>query len=273
MGLPLAPWQRDLKWDDRQCQRFITSAWTGIGLGTYVLTDVEMDPGAECRYRYLANCVLDGQQRLHALELYLSDRLAVPDASGVLTKWSELGVADQRWFERRTFDRGVLPLADEAGLRRCYDLMNFGGVAHEEHERAAPLVEAAVPAGQGAQGHAVYLVQGYLGVPPSANAADRPIGEIGSISDVAAHAPLIAEAVGDAERLGFDFPGVFDYEVTERMGAWLRVNPEASTGQFCASLVAEMEKFFGRDCRVIGELLEGKFCPRASEGTERPRGG
>ena len=35
MGMPLAPWQRELKWDEAQSRRFITSAWTGIPLGVY----------------------------------------------------------------------------------------------------------------------------------------------------------------------------------------------------------------------------------------------
>lgn len=143
MGLPLAPWQRELKWDDEQSRRFITSAWTGIHLGSYILTEGEIEPGNEVRYSHLGNCVIDGQQRLYAMELYLSDKLAVPDASGKLTLWSELDIAEQRWFGHRVFERGTIPLTSEESLREFYDLMNFGGVAHEDHERALPRMRAA----------------------------------------------------------------------------------------------------------------------------------
>ena len=138
LGLPLAPWQRGLKWSEEQSRRFITSAWTGVHLGAYVLTEPELEEGGEVRYRRLANCVLDGQQRLNALQMYLLDQLAVPDRAGTLTLWSELDAVEQRWFGRRIFERGITPLGEEARLRELHDLMNFGGVPHEERERALP---------------------------------------------------------------------------------------------------------------------------------------
>ena len=136
MGLPLVPWQRGFVWSEAQSRRFITSAWTGIPLGTYMLTQAELQQGAKVRYCRQSNAVLDGQQRLHALELYLTDQLAVPDASGRLTLWSELDLPEQRWFKNRVFERSTTPLADEPTLRETYDLLNFGGVAHLESERA-----------------------------------------------------------------------------------------------------------------------------------------
>lgn len=137
MGMPLAPWQRALKWDEGLSRRFIVSAWTGIPLGIYAVTGIDLEKGDQVRYCRLSNCVVDGQQRLHALELYFMNELAVPDAAGVMTLWSELDIVEQRWFERRIFERGLVPMSDERELREFYDLMNFGGVPHEEHERAA----------------------------------------------------------------------------------------------------------------------------------------
>jgi len=139
MGLPLAPWQRDFVWTPEQSARFITSAWTGINLGSYVLTEMALDGnGDEIRHLPLSSCVLDGQQRLRALEQYFDDEIAVPDASGCLTLWSELNEVEKRWFGHRIFDRGIIPMDTEAALRQLYDIMNFGGTPHEEHERAAP---------------------------------------------------------------------------------------------------------------------------------------
>lgn len=145
MGLPLAPWQREFKWDLAQCERFITSAWTGIHLGTYIVTAMEMcnENASSGAFEFLplANMVVDGQQRLTALEMYLSDRLAVPDADGRLALWSDVDTVDQRRFQNTLFTRGEINIPDKMALLRFYDLLNFGGTPHEEHERALPLEE------------------------------------------------------------------------------------------------------------------------------------
>lgn len=138
MGLPLPPWQRDLKWGVEQSQRFITSIWTGVPLGSYLLTEAELEPGHKVVFQRLANCVLDGQQRLFALEQYLTDAIAVPDRHGMEARWSDLEAVEQRWFSHRTFERGTAPLRSEAELTRIYNLLNYGGTPHTEQERAIP---------------------------------------------------------------------------------------------------------------------------------------
>lgn len=137
MGIPLAPWQREFKWSEEQSRRFITSAWTGIHLGTYVVAEMALRSDVDgVEHLFLSDCVIEGQQRLRSLELYFTDQLAVPDADGALTLWSEVALVEQRRFRNVVFSRGQLPKHDEDELRRVYDLMNFGGIAHEEHERA-----------------------------------------------------------------------------------------------------------------------------------------
>lgn len=142
MGLPLAPWQREFKWSDEQSRRFIHSAWTGVHLGTYVVTDLELRQEGNgfrgIEFLPLSNCVIDGQQRLKALEMYLTDQLAVPDSDGTLTLWSEVDARDRRRFQNTIFSRGMIRERDEMKLRRAYDLMNFGGTPHLESERAMP---------------------------------------------------------------------------------------------------------------------------------------
>lgn len=140
MGFPLAPWQREFKWSVEQVERFITSVWAGVHLGTYCLTEYELSAGPDGKgvvYDHLSNCVIDGQQRLKALELYLTDQVAVPDVQGAPCTWSEVDPVDRRRFERTHFSRGVLRERDEATLRSAYDLMNFSGLPHAEHERAS----------------------------------------------------------------------------------------------------------------------------------------
>lgn len=140
MGLPLAPWQREFKWSTDQVQRFITSAWTGVHLGSYIVTATDLRKedslfhGVE--YQPFSNMVVDGQQRLQAIELYLSDQVPVPDISGVPVRWSEVELVDRRRFLQTVFARSEIPLLPEPELRSFYDTPNFGGVPHTDDERA-----------------------------------------------------------------------------------------------------------------------------------------
>lgn len=140
MGLPLAPWQREFKWSMDQVQRFITSAWTGVHLGSYIVTATDLrteDAGFHgVEFLPLSNMVIDGQQRLQALELYLNNQVPVPDVSGVPVLWNEAPLVDRRRFLNTVFSRSEIPLLPEPELRRFYDTLNFGGVPHTADERA-----------------------------------------------------------------------------------------------------------------------------------------
>jgi uncharacterized protein with ParB-like and HNH nuclease domain len=37
MGYKLPIWQRQEKWSDAQCSRFVESIWMGVGLGTFMV--------------------------------------------------------------------------------------------------------------------------------------------------------------------------------------------------------------------------------------------
>jgi hypothetical protein len=136
LGLPLAPWQREFKWSEDQCVRFINSIWSGVHLGNYIVTEAHYKPGAELEYVPLTNMVIDGQQRLTAIEMYIQDKFATPDADGNWVLWSEVGERDKRRFHNTHFSRGEVRETDELKLRSFYDLLNYGGTPHEEHERA-----------------------------------------------------------------------------------------------------------------------------------------
>ena len=140
MGLPLAPWQREFKWSMDQVQRFITSAWTGVHLGSYIVTATDLrkeDAGFRgIEYLSLSNMAIDGQQRLQALELYLNDQVPVPDVSGVPVLWNATPLVDRRRFLNTVFSRSEIPLLPEPELQIFYDTLNFGGVPHTAEERA-----------------------------------------------------------------------------------------------------------------------------------------
>jgi hypothetical protein len=125
MGYALPTWQRGLVWSEVQDTAFVESAWRGIPLGTYTYNRASMGSPYD-------NLLIDGQQRLHAIERYLSDVFPV---FGYL--WSEVTQVDRRFWEMGTvFHSFVTETEDEDYLRNYYDLLNFGGVRHEEHQRA-----------------------------------------------------------------------------------------------------------------------------------------
>lgn len=126
MGFCLPTWQRGLVWTERQKVSFIESAWRGINLGTYTYNQVSMGSQHD-------NLLIDGQQRMHAVECYLNDGFPV---LGWL--WSEVTAVDRRVWEMTTiFSSYVTNSEDEDYLRGYYDLTNFGGTPHKESERAS----------------------------------------------------------------------------------------------------------------------------------------
>lgn len=136
MGMPLPSWQRPLVWTSEQQIRFITSIWEGVDIGSYLVNDiVEFD--APDRYRKFSDIVLDGQQRLHAIQCYLQDLIAVPDALGQPRLWSELGRIERRRFGQFQFARATVCSWDESFLRKVYDLRAFGGTPHAPDQRAS----------------------------------------------------------------------------------------------------------------------------------------
>ena len=125
MGYCLPPWQRPLVWTDAQKIAFIESAWRGVSIGTYTYNQA----GIGSPYDSL---LIDGQQRMSAIEGYLNDEFPV-----LGWRWSEVTVVDRRVWEMTIhFNSYVTKTEDEDYLRNYYNLMNFGGTAHKEIERA-----------------------------------------------------------------------------------------------------------------------------------------
>lgn len=125
MGYFLPSWQRDLVWTEAQKISFIESAWLGINLGTYTFNRAGIGSP-------LDNLLIDGQQRMNAIECYLNDEFKV---FGYL--WSETTQIDKRiWKMSVHFHAFITESEDEVYLRNYYNLMNFGGVAHKESDRA-----------------------------------------------------------------------------------------------------------------------------------------
>ncbi|WP_095181560.1 hypothetical protein [Pseudomonas sp. Irchel 3F6] len=136
MGMPVPTWARGLEWNLSQKARFITAVWSGTDLGSYLTNDWY---GPESGSRALAEnseILIDGQQRLHSLEEYLLDRLAIPDAQGQPRIWSELGNGERKRFLSTIFTHVRVSSGDEVALRRTYDLCALGVVPRSFDQRA-----------------------------------------------------------------------------------------------------------------------------------------
>lgn len=125
MGYFLPTWQRPLVWTEEQKVRLIESAWKGLSIGTYTYNRARLGSPYD-------NLLIDGQQRLHAIECYLNDEFPVFGY-----RWSEVTKVDRRVWEMTIHFRSyITETENETYLRDYYNLMNFGGTAHKETERA-----------------------------------------------------------------------------------------------------------------------------------------
>lgn len=126
MGYVIPTWQRPLVWTQDQMISFIESAWKGLPLGTYTFNR------SYANGQVFDNLLIDGQQRMYAIQCYLEDQFKV---FGYY--WSETTDVDKRFFECNTsFPSYITETDDEQALRDYYNMMNFGGTNHTEDQRA-----------------------------------------------------------------------------------------------------------------------------------------
>jgi len=124
MGYQLPSWQRPSVWTREQEVSFMESIWKGVPLGTWTFNrTTHGDP--------LDDLLIDGQQRLTAIGNYLLDSFPV-----LGYKWSEVTKVDRRFFGSFTFSSYITETRDEDYLKNYYNMMNFGGTAHTEDQRA-----------------------------------------------------------------------------------------------------------------------------------------
>lgn len=128
-GYKLPEWQRPFVWDDKQCAKFIESIWLGVALSPFMVND-SLDTE-------ISLILLDGQQRLTAIDRYWSGEFGVRGEDGNTYLWSELTQAEQMHFLRIPFPWLETNYESEADLRAAYDRHNFGGTAHTVDQRVA----------------------------------------------------------------------------------------------------------------------------------------
>lgn len=136
MGIPVPSWQRALVWNVGQQSRFVSAVWSGADLGSYLTNEWWKSSGDGRTLAENSEALLDGQQRLHSLEQYFLDRLAVPDAQGQPRVWSELGNVERKRFLSTIFAHSSVCSGDELALRKTYDLSALGVVPRGLDQRA-----------------------------------------------------------------------------------------------------------------------------------------
>ncbi|MDD0983987.1 DUF262 domain-containing protein [Pseudomonas shahriarae] len=136
MGMPVPSWARGLDWNLGQKSRFISAVWSGADLGSYLTNDWYEPVIGNRALAENSEILIDGQQRLHSLEEYLLDRLAIPDAQGQPRIWSELGNGERKRFLSTIFTHVRVSSGDEVALRRTYDLCALGVVPRSFDQRA-----------------------------------------------------------------------------------------------------------------------------------------
>lgn len=117
MGLKHPDWQTQTVWTDERCIRFIESIWLGINPGHFIMND-------SFSYAHKLT-VLDGQQRLRAIERYWLNEFAIKGEDGMVYLWSDLTKPEQNIFLRFKFPWIETRHETEAELRETYDLYNF----------------------------------------------------------------------------------------------------------------------------------------------------
>lgn len=131
-GYPVPSFQRKHVWTAEQDIAFIESAWLGIPLGTYNIHNLKWETvdGATMAIKF-SGWVIDGQQRLTALERYWNNQFPV---FGLY--WKDLTEVESRRFLITKFCYYESSLWNETLIRDLYNRLSFGGTPHKPEDRA-----------------------------------------------------------------------------------------------------------------------------------------
>ncbi len=135
MGFVIPTWQRPLVWTEAQKVKFVESAWLGINLGTYTYQQQDFTDEKDANGKSIPSpyngFLIDGQQRMSALQDYFDDKFAVFGY-----KWSELDVSDHRGFSMTAgFGCYIARFQTEQEMIEMYERLSFGGTPHTEADR------------------------------------------------------------------------------------------------------------------------------------------
>ncbi len=129
LGMKIPDWQRGDVWTGEQEVRFIESLYLGASIGQYMLNE-HQDDG-------LSGFVLDGQQRLLAIERYWEGRFGIPGEDGRTWFWTDLDPATEHpHLLRIQFPYLLTRYGSEAQMQDAYNRHNAGGTPHGPEDLA-----------------------------------------------------------------------------------------------------------------------------------------
>lgn len=123
MGYKIPHWQRPLVWNQGQNVKFIESLWYQMPVGSYTFNRTH-------KIEELDDVLLDGQQRLNALQLYIQNTFPV-----LGYHWAEVTQADRNFFRQGPFPCYISEHTTEKEMKEHYNLLNFSGTPHVEADR------------------------------------------------------------------------------------------------------------------------------------------
>jgi len=129
LGYPIPDFQRGSVWTQAMEISFIEAIWKRYDIGSWMIA--KYDWSSDKKLVKYSDCLIDGQQRLTAIENYWNDKFKVFDYY-----WSELTAVDKRAFKGTSFPHRVIHTLNEQELRDTYNRLNFAGVRHTEDDRA-----------------------------------------------------------------------------------------------------------------------------------------
>lgn len=128
LGFKIPSWQRPQRWSDDQCERFIESVYLGSNIGAYMVN--------EWSEPELDGILVDGQQRLRAIERYWAGEVSLAGDDARRWLWTDLENGEKAHFLRISFPFVLTRYGDESLLREAYNRHNFGGTPHLASEAA-----------------------------------------------------------------------------------------------------------------------------------------
>ncbi len=129
LGMKIPDWQRGEVWTEAQEARFIESVFLGASIGQYMLNEHQDSA--------LSGFVLDGQQRLLAIQRYWDGAFGVPGEDGRTWLWTDLDPAtEQQHFLRIQFPYLLTRYGSEAQMQDAYNRHNAGGTPHRAEDLA-----------------------------------------------------------------------------------------------------------------------------------------
>lgn len=133
-GYVLPDFQRGQRWTQEQEVAFVEGLILGQHPGNFTYNATFHLPFVEVDGREVAQFnlwLLDGQQRMTALDAYWSDEFPVFDLL-----WSEVSQKDRRRLLNSIFPASEHQISDYSELVDLYWRINRGGVAHTDEEMA-----------------------------------------------------------------------------------------------------------------------------------------